>query len=703
MLTCKNPGSNFALRSKKHLLQKRRKFYQIGQHRSTPLSKTKTRRQSTLNPTQQLDLYRNLLLPRMIEERMLSLLRQGRLSKWFSGIGQEAISVGCTYALNPDDVIFPMHRNLGVFTTRKVALKQLFRQLMGKEGGFTKGRDRSFHFGAPEYHIIGMISHLGAMMPVADGCATAFQLKGEKRVAVSFTGDGATSEGDFHEALNLAAVWKLPVIFIIENNGYGLSTPTNEQFACENLADRAIGYGMEGLIIDGNDVLEVYQAVTHAAEKARNGGGPTLIEAKTFRMRGHEEASGTKYVPKHLFEEWQQKDPIARYENLLFENDILSETTKAEIRSELAEIIEDAIEDALNAPLPESTIEAELRDVYAPAPQRAAEQPPVGKSKEIRYVDAISEGLRQTMAADESVLILGQDIAEYGGVFKITEGFVEQFGKQRVRNTPIIESGAIGAAMGLALEGFKPVVEMQFADFVTCGFNQIVNNLAKTHYRWGAPINVTIRMPYGGGVGAGPFHSQSPEAWFFHVPGLKLVAPSTPEEAKGLLIAAINDPNPVLFFEHKLLYRSIKGNVPEEPYELALGKAAIKRTGGDATIVTYGLAVHWALEIAEMFAKEGIAIEVVDLRTLLPWDKPAVLESVRKTNRVLVLHEATHTGGIGGEIAATIAEEAFEWLDAPVMRLASQDMPIPFNPLLEQKIFWPKERLPEKMRQLLAY
>ncbi len=663
---------------------------------------TSTKKQTTeLTKQQLLELYSHLRLPRMIEERMLALLRQGRLSKWFSGIGQEAISVGATSALNSDDVILPMHRNLGVFTTRGVDLKRLFRQLMGKDGGFTKSRDRSFHFGAPEYHIVGMISHLAAMLPVAAGFATAFQLKNQQRIALAFTGDGATSEGDFHEALNLAAVWRLPVIFLIENNGYGLSTPVSEQFVCKRLADRAIGYGIEGLHIDGNDVGEVYRTIRYAAEKARSGEGPTLIEAMTFRMRGHEEASGTKYVPKTLFDEWQKRDPIARFEADLKHKKILTETIQIDIETNLSRTIENAIEDALNAPLPSSTIENEVAGVFAPASVKTISTNGMESTK--RYIDAISEGLRQKMESDDSVLIMGQDIAEYGGVFKITQGFVEQFGKTRVRNTPIIESAAIGAAMGLALEGLKPVVEMQFADFVSCGFNQIVNNLSKTYYRWNSPLNVTLRLPSGGGVGAGPFHSQNPEAWFFHVPGLKLVAPSTPYDAKGLLLAAIDDPNPVLVFEHKALYRSMKAEVPDMPYTIEIGKADIKRSGRDISIITYGLAVHWALELAEELSKENIEIEVLDLRSLTPWDKPAVLQTIQKTNRALILHEANLTGGIGAEIAAFIAETGFKYLDAPVTRLASLDTPIPFNPQLEKQIYWPKERLPEKVRELLRF
>lgn len=649
-----------------------------------------------------LRLYEYLRLPRIIEERMLVLLRQGKISKWFSGIGQEAIAVGATFALRDDDVILPMHRNLGVFTTRDVNLPRLFRQMMGKDGGFTKGRDRTFHFGSLQYHIVGMISHLAAMLPVANGFGLAFQLNQQNRVALAFTGDGATSEGDFHEALNLAAVWKLPVIFLVENNGYGLSTPVREQFVCERLADRGAGYGMPGVQIDGNNVLDVVDAVGKAAARARAGNGPTLIEAMTFRMRGHEEASGTKYVPQELFDHWGRRDPLVRFQTKLLDDGILTEERRLQIEADLKARIEAALRDAIAAPLPASTIASEIADVYAP-PQPP--QPPAsGATSDKRYVDAISDGLRQKMEADDRVLVLGQDIAEYGGVFKVTQGFIEQFGRQRVRNTPIIESGAIGAAMGLALEGFNPVVEMQFADFVSCGFNQIVNNLAKTHYRWGEAINVTMRLPAGGNIGAGPFHSQNPEGYFFHVPGLKIVAPATPYDAKGLLVAAIDDPNPVLFLEHKSLYRSQKGSVPDELYRLEIGKGEIRRKGRDLTVVTYGLCVHWALELAEAMAREdGLEIEVVDLRSLLPWDRELVLASLRKTSRVLVLHEANLTGGVGAEIAAVIAEFGFEYLDAPVRRIASLDTPVPFSEQLEKEIYLPKTRLRAAIEALVAY
>lgn len=644
--------------------------------------------------------YEALLFPRMIEEKMLKLLRQGRLSKWFSGIGQEAIAVGISLALREDDYILPMHRNLGVFTTRKLDLVRLLCQLMGKGDGYSRGRERSFHFGTLAHHIVGMISHLGAMLPVADGLALSFQLSGTDRVAVPFTGDGATSEGDFHEAVNLAAVWKLPVIFVIENNYYGLSTPITEQYACKDLVDKAVGYGIPSELVDGNDLLAVYDAMSRAVARARAGEGPTLLEFKTFRMRGHEEASGIAYVPKELLEHWAKKDPIDRFERRMLAWEVLTPEERDGIRAAFKQQIDDAVDEALEAPTPDRAPEEELADVYAPSPAPVA--PSTHDTEELRYVDAISDALRTAMSRDERVVLLGQDIAEYGGAFKITAGFVEAFGKARVRNTPIIESGAIGAAMGLALEGYRPMIEMQFADFVTCGFNQIVNNLAKNHYRWGAPAGVVIRLPSGGGVGAGPFHSQNPEAWFTHCAGLKVVAPSTPEDAKGLLLAALYDQNPVIFCEHKFLYRSIKGDVPKGFYTLPIGKGRIARAGTDATVIGYGVSVHWALEAAEQLAQEGISLEVIDLRTLIPWDQALVLSSVRRTNRVLIVHEAPTTCGFGAELAAQVGHQAFEWLDAPVFRVGSLDTPVPFSKALEER-FSAKYRLMEQLRALLRY
>jgi 2-oxoisovalerate dehydrogenase E1 component len=648
--------------------------------------------------------YRSLLLPRMIEEKMLVLLRQGRLTKWFSGIGQEAIATGVVTALEPGDSILPMHRNLGVFTGRDLDLPRLFRQLLGREGGFTKGRDRTFHFGLLEKGIVGMISHLGAMLPVACGLALAAELRGERRVAAAFTGDGATSEGDFHEAVNLAAVWKLPVLFVIENNQWGLSTPVHEQYACRHLSDRGIGYGIPGVLVDGNDLLAVHRAVRRAAARARRGEGPTLLEFETFRMRGHEEASGTDYVPKELVAEWAQKDPVRRYEAFLVGKGLFAEADFATIRAAYKVRIDALADDALAAPEPRPTAEEKLSDVFSPSllVPKAPSPDEEREAREMRYVDAISDGLRTVMRRDERVVLLGQDIAEYGGVFKVTEGFAAEFGKERVRNTPIIESGAVGASLGLALGGYVPMIEMQFGDFITCAFNQIVNNLAKTHWRWGARVPVVIRAPVGGGTGAGPFHSQNVESWFAAVPGLKILAPATPYDAKGLLISAFEDGNPVLYLEHKFLYRSARGRVPAGHYSLPIGEARIARAGTDATIVTYGVGLSWALEAALVMEREGVSIEVVDLRSLVPWDAEGVVASVQRTGRCLVLHEASLTGGFGGEIAAVVGRRAFEWLDAPVVRLGALDTPVPFAKPLEA-LHSPKDRLLPTLRELLAY
>lgn len=648
-----------------------------------------------------LDLYRKLLLPRRIEERMLMLLRQNKISKWFSGIGQEAISVGVTTTLEEQDYILPMHRNLGVFTTRGVDFYRLFCQLFGKADGFTQGRDRSFHFGIMEKRISGMISHLAATMPVADGLALASKLKDSGFVAASFCGDGATSEGDFHEALNLAAVWKLPVLFIIENNGYGLSTPTSEQYACKDLVDRAKGYGMKGVRIDGNNIFEVQEAVKQARVDALEG-MPTFIEATTFRMRGHEEASGTFYVPDDKFEEWEEKDPIGRFESWMKEHIVLEDNNIIEdIKKEIDTLISEPLEQALQAEEPSFDEERELAAVSS-SPSTINNSAKNGTSSEKRFVDAIQFAHRQAFEEDERFLILGQDVAEYGGVFKVTENFVEQFGKDRIRNTPIIESGAVGCAIGLAMEGFAPVLEMQFADFISCGFNQIINNLSKAHYRWMPPLNITIRAPHGAGVGAGPFHSQSPEGWFMQHPGLKIVVPATVEDAQNLLYSAFHDPNPILFFEHKKLYRSIRATTPDHCVIEPLGEAKIRRNGTDATIITYGMGVHWALDLAEEYANQGIELEIVDLRCLAPLDMDTVETSITKTNRALLLQEPSQTLGPMSELSALITEKCFKVLDAPVMRCSSLDIPIPFNQELE-KGYLADHRLKDAMSKLLAF
>ncbi len=644
------------------------------------------------------ELYRQLLLPRMIEEKMLLLLRQGKISKWFSGIGQEAVSVGAAMALLPDELIFTLHRNLGVFTVREMPLGRLFAQWQGTALGYTKGRDRSFHFGAMEHHIVGMISHLGPQLSLAAGVALAHKLAGEGRVSLAFTGDGGTSEGEFHEALNTAAVWQLPVIFVIENNGYGLSTPVNEQFRCAQLADRAPGYGMRSVIIDGNNVLEVYQTIGRLAAELREKPEPVLVECMTFRMRGHEEASGTKYVPQELMDHWAAKDPLSNFEKYLLQEGVLTEERITDIRKEFKKQINKGLDIAFAEGPIQSGPEQELADVYAPYRQEVVE-PASGRASELRFIDAISQGMRQAMEKHDKLVLMGQDIAEYGGVFKITEGLVGRFGRERVRNTPLCESAIIGIGLGLSLKGYKAMVEMQFADFVSCGFNQIVNNLAKLHYRWGQHADLVIRMPAGAGVGAGPFHSQSNEAWFFHTPGLKVVYPSTPYDAKGLLLASFEDPNPVIYFEHKALYRRLTEAVPEDYYTVEIGKARLAQSGDELSIITYGMGVHWA---AETCRELGLSADILDLRTLLPLDYEAIAQTVKKTSRALILHEDTLTGGIGGEIAAYISEHLFEYLDAPVLRAAGLDTPVPFSTALEEQ-FLPKARLKQQLERLMAY
>ncbi|MEM6765130.1 MAG: thiamine pyrophosphate-dependent enzyme [Bacteroidota bacterium] len=646
-----------------------------------------------------LSLYKAMLFPRLVEEKMLVLLRQGKISKWFSGIGQEAISVGITKALQSQDYIFPLHRNLGVFTSRDVSLKRLIAQWLGKPSGFTNGRDRSFHFGLPEKRIIGMISHLGAMLPVANGVALAAQNRQEDFVAAVFSGDGGTSEGDFHEALNVASVWNLPVLFVVENNGYGLSTPTSEQYNCKRIADRAVAYGIPGYTLDGNNILEVYHTVSDILSSIRQTNQPVLLECATFRMRGHEEASGTKYVPEELFQMWEQKDPIRNYESFLMQEGVISESLKKDIEAQYKDEISLAVAAAFHAQEVMPDREREAKAIYQPF-QPEVKVPNLLVSEEKRFVDALSEGLRESMYHHPELVIMGQDIADYGGVFKITEGMLEEFGESRIKNTPICESAIVGMGLGLSLEGIPSVVEMQFADFVSCAFNQIVNNLAKNHYRWGHAPNVVVRMPAGGGVGAGPFHSQTNESWFTQVPGLKVVYPARPEDAKGLLCAAIQDPNPIIFFEHKGLYRSIKGQVPEGYYHTSLGEAHHTLKGEEVSIITYGMGVHWALQLAEK-VEPGV-IDIIDLRTLIPWDKEKVYESVKRCGKVIVLYEATQTSAFGAEIAASIMEECFEFLDAPVKRIGSLDTPVPFHPSLEKQ-FLANSSLEKSLADLMAY
>ena len=652
----------------------------------------------SFSPEELLVIYKKLVLPRLIEEKMLILLRQGKISKWFSGWGQEAVSVGCAYAMADHEFILPMHRNLGVFTTRQIPLQRLFAQFQGKADGYTKGRDRSFHFGTQDHKLVGMISHLGPQLGIADGIALAAKIRQTKDTTLVFTGDGGASEGDFHEALNVAAVWQLPVIFAIENNRWGLSTPSSEQFRCKQFIDKGIGYGMDAIQVDGNDILAVIEAVRQIRAQIQENPRPFILELMTFRMRGHEEASGTKYYPEGLQAEWEPKDPVTNFEAYLLKSEIIDQASIEALKIQLKEEIQEAFDIANAAPKIIPSLEQEMADVYSPHSFQAIVS--TEPSAEVRFIDAIQDGLRVAMQKHPELVLMGQDIAEYGGAFKVTEGFVEEFGKDRVRNTPLCESAIIGAGLGLSIAGMKAMVEMQFADFVSVGFNQIVNNLAKLHWRWGQNADVVVRMPTGAGTAAGPFHSQSNEAWFVKTPGLKVVYPSNPQDAKGLLLAAFEDPNPVIYFEHKYLYRSLKGEVPAGYYNTPIGKAATVQTGQDLTIITYGLGVHWAIEAAA--ERPGYTFEILDLRTLLPLDIDAVVAAASKTGRVLVLHEDTITAGIGGELVALINEHCFDQLDAPVLRVASLDTPVPFAADLEQQ-FLAQRRLLPTIDKLLAY
>jgi len=644
-----------------------------------------------------IDLYLKMLKPRMIEEKMLLLLRQGKISKWFSGIGQEAISVGCSAVLEDDEWVFPMHRNLGVFTSRNIPLRRLFAQWQGKPSGFTQGRDRSFHFGTKEYKIWGMISHLGPQLSLASGIGMAHKMSGEQNMTIAFTGEGGTSEGEFHEALNVASVWQLPVIFAIENNGYGLSTPASEQYKCEHLADRGLGYGMKSYRVDGNNILEVYNTVQKIAKKIRKKPEPVLIEFETFRMRGHEEASGTKYVPKKLMDKWAQKDPISNYEAYLLDEGIIDQDFILNNRESIKEEINIELAFAYDAEELTVDTDKEYREIYAPP--TTATTSAGNDVKEMRFIDAISDGLNEAMEKWDNTVLMGQDIADYGGVFKITDGFKDRYGGDRVRNTPLCESAIIGIGLGLSMKGYKPMVEMQFADFVTCGFNQIVNNLAKIHYRWGHNADMVIRMPSGGGVGAGPFHSQTNEAWFASTPGLKIVYPSNPTDAKGLLLAAFEDPNPVMFFEHKAMYRSLTEDVPEGFYTTEIGKGIRTQAGDQISIVTYGMGVHWAKEACQEL---NVSADIIDLRTIQPLDYGIIDDTVKRTNKCIVLHEDSLFGGIGGEISAYISEHLFEHLDGPVIRVGSLDTPIPFSKKLEEQ-YLASYRLKAAIQKLINY
>ena len=694
--------------------------------------------------------YALMRLTRVLDSRFESLLLTGRVTKWYSEVGNEATTVPAGLALEAGDALCTLHRDLGAILAvyldpartfpglgpgrlwnepdgrrpdPEEILHRLASQLLGRDQGFSRGVERSFHYGYldPEAGILhpGMISHLGAMIPVAAGCAFAFRQAGSDRVALNFIGDGGTSTGDFHEGLNIAAVWRLPLVLVIENNRYAFSTPTSLQYASERLSDRAAGYGMAGETVDGNDPDAMAEAMARAVERARAGEGPTLIEAMLGRMRGHSEGDDSlKVVPEDELERYLSEDPVPAYPRRLEEEGVLDAETRSAVEARSKELVERVLDRALAGPPPRP--ETARRPVFAPATATAAASvqaaAPASEARgeaagesllppaegPVTYVEAIHRGLAEEMERDEAVVLLGQDIGVFEGAFRVTRGLHEHW-PERVLDTPIAESGTLGIAIGASLLGLRPVVEMQFADFVTCGFNQLVNVAAKLYYRWQVPCPLVVRLPSGGGVGAGPFHSQNPEGWFAHVPGLKVICPAGAADARALLKAAIRDPNPVLFFENKYLYRRIKEELPAGDDVARLGEARVMRPGGDLTLVAYGATTWIALEAAEALAADGVEAEVIDLRTLVPFDEETVLASVRKTGRALIVHEDELTGGFGAEVAARIASEAFSWLDAPVRRLAYPDRPSPYAKVLERELLPDWEKVLAAARELLAY
>lgn len=655
-----------------------------------------------------LNLYIFMRKMRMIEERANELYHRDDspiVGRVYTGRGQEAISVGASYALDDDDVIAPLYRDLGALLVRGVTTRELFCQYMGRANSSNRGKDSGIHIGDRDRGIVSMISNLAASVPVAAGLGLMFALKDEPRVAMTFFGDGATAHGSFHEGINFAAAHRLPVVFILENNQWALSTPANRHNALDVLADRAAGYGIPGERVDGNDVLAVYDAACSAVQRARRGDGPTLIEAVTMRMEGHSTTDPAQYVPDEMYAAWEEEDPIARFRQFLVDQEVLDEERDANIEQKLRDEIEEAVEyaeasDVLPAEAAAEGVFAVNETVSKSVPADA-----LHNAAELSYRGAIRDALRVALASDERVFLLGEDI-EYGGVYGVTKDILDDFGPHRIVDTPIAETAIVGAATGAALFGMRPVAEIQFADFIAPAMDELVNMTAKYHYRTEWPVPLVIRTPAGAIIeshgSTGPFHSQSPEAWFVHTPGIKVVVPATAYDAKGLLLAAIEDPNPVLFLEQKALY-NLREPVPDGYYTLPLGEAAVRREGRDLSIITYGAMVQESLDAADVLAGEGVDAEVVDLRTLVPLDREAVLATSRKTGKILVVHEANLSAGVGGEIAALIAQHAFEWLDGPVTRVAAPDTPTPSAKSLAEYWYPDATKIASAARKLAAY
>jgi pyruvate dehydrogenase E1 component alpha subunit len=651
-------------------------------------------------------------LIRAFEETVEQLYAAGKMhGTMHLSIGQEAVAVGAIAALRPDDYITSTHRGHGHAIAKGQDLRAMLAELLGKETGVCRGRGGSMHLADLERGNLGANGIVAGGIPIAVGAGLSIRMQGQDRVVLCFFGDGAANHGNFHEGLNMAAIWRLPVVFLCENNQYAMSMAVRRAMAVPRVADRAVAYGIPGETVDGMDVVAVYRAVRAAVERARRGEGPTLIEAITYRYRGHSKSDRQVYRTKDEVQAWMARDPIARLREALIARGWLSEAEAAGIEAQARQVVEEALRIAEGDPEPR--VDQLTEGVYAEDPHMpplwirqtfgpgTAVEPPAG-TRELSYAEALREAMAQAMAADERVFLMGEDIGVYGGAFGVTQGLIERFGPERVRDTPISENTIVGAGVGAALTGMRPIVEMQFMDFVTLAMEQTVLQAAKVRYMFGgkARVPLVLRLPGGSGTGAAAQHSESLEAWFVHVPGLKVVAPATPYDAKGLLLAALADDNPVIFVEHKLLYRT-RGPVPEEPYLVPLGKAAVRRPGRHLTIVAYSIAVLRALEAAERLAAEGIEAEVIDLRTLKPYDAETVIASVKKTGKLLIVHEAPLLGGFGGELAAAVAQsEAFAYLEAPIVRLGGADVPIPYHPRLERAAVPQVEDIVEAARRL---
>ncbi|MGQ9732288.1 MAG: alpha-ketoacid dehydrogenase subunit alpha/beta [Candidatus Zipacnadales bacterium] len=657
-----------------------------------------------VNPGELRELYRQMVTIREFETELLRASRRGDLADaTHLCIGQEAIAVGAIAALRPEDFITSTHRGHGHCIAKGADVRRMMAELYGRASGYCRGRGGSMHIADFSLGICGANGIVGAGLPIANGIALAAKLKGTGQVCLSFFGEGAANQGAFHEALNLASIWRLPVVFICENNQYAVSMAANESMNIEHVADRAAAYGIPGRVVDGNDVLAVREATAAAVKRARRGEGPTLLECKTYRLTGHYAMDPDRYRPPDERKWWEKNnDPLQRARQLLLDSGLATaEELKAQQRSIRAAIR--AAHRSARDEEPYPPVAETCADLYTPQPPLPDSGPPPEGSPQRTFVEALGEAIAFEMERDERVLLIGEDVGKRGGAFQVSAGLLDRFGADRVRDTPISESAIVGCGVGAAMQGLRPLCEIMFSDFSTIAMDQIANQAAKMRYMFGGQVSVplVIRMTSGcAGRARGAQHSQSLEAWFMHTPGLKVVYPSTPAEAKGLLIAAIRDEDPVIFLEHKGLLQEV-GPVPEGEYIIPLGQAAVKREGSDITFVTYARGVHIALEAARRLEKNAIQAEVIDLRTLVPLDKDTLLASVRKTGRVVVVTEDCQTAGAAAEIMAVIIEHAFNMLKEAPVRICGLDVPLPYSTPLEACALPNATTVVEAARQLL--